>query len=57
VQGLSFLSFLLHRKGLSRGWLWLAVFALFLPPAAFLLLVLGIMDVGTRMRERLEEGS
>lgn len=54
VQGLAFLSFLLHRKGKSRGWLWLAVLALFLPPAAFLLLVLGILDVGTRWRERLE---
>ena len=55
VQGLAFLSFLLHRKGKSRGWLWLAVLALFLPPAAFLLLVLGILDVGTRWRERLGE--
>ncbi len=54
VQGLAFLSFLLHRKGRSRGWLWFAVLALFLPPAAFLLLVLGILDVGTRWRERLE---
>jgi uncharacterized protein YybS (DUF2232 family) len=54
VQGLSFLSFLLHRKGMSRGWLWFAVLALFIPPAAFLLLVLGILDVGTRWRERLE---
>lgn len=55
VQGLSFLAFLLHRKGKSRAWLGLSVLALFLPPAAFLLLILGILDVGTRWRERMEE--
>jgi uncharacterized protein YybS (DUF2232 family) len=55
VQGLSFLAFLLRRKGKGQGWLWLAVLALFIPPAAFLLLVLGILDVGTRWRERMEE--
>lgn len=55
VQGFSFLAFLLHRKGKSRGWLWLALFALFITPAAILLLLLGILDVGTRLREWMEE--
>jgi uncharacterized protein YybS (DUF2232 family) len=55
VQGLAFIAFLLHRRGRSRGWLWLAGFALFIPPAALLILVLGILDVGTRWRERMDQ--
>lgn len=55
VQGLSFLAFLLRSKGKSQGWLWPSVLALFFPPVAFLLLVLGILDVGTRWRERMEK--
>ena len=49
VQGLSFLAFLLRPQGKGPGMAVAGGFRFVLPPAAFLLLVLGIMDVGTRM--------
>ncbi|MBA4602883.1 DUF2232 domain-containing protein [Thermoactinomyces mirandus] len=54
IQGLAFLDFLLKQKKKSRMWLALAVLMAWLPPISFIILLLGVVDVGTSLRIKLQ---
>ncbi|MGA8942284.1 MAG: DUF2232 domain-containing protein [Thermoactinomyces sp.] len=53
IQGLAFLAFLLKQKRKSRRWLVLAVLLAWFPPVSFVVLLMGIVDVGTSLRTRI----
>lgn len=54
VQGLAFITWLLERSGKSKGWLVLVVFlTLLIPVAGMVVHLIGIVDCGTRIRNRI----
>ncbi|GGE05925.1 membrane protein [Marinithermofilum abyssi] len=56
VQGFSFAAFLLHRSGRGKGWMTVVVLGtLLFPPAALIIHVMGLIDTGTPLRDRLEK--
>lgn len=55
IQGLAFLAFLLKQKQKSRKWLVLVVLLAWLPPVSFVILLMGIVDVGTSLRLKIQK--
>lgn len=55
IQGLAFLAFLLKQKQKSRKWLVLVVLLAWLPPVSFIILLMGIVDVGTSLRLKMQK--
>ncbi len=54
IQAFSFLSFLLHRYQKSNAWL-ILVFLLSMTPLSMILQLLGMLDAGTGLRERIAQ--
>ncbi len=55
IQGLAFLAFLLKQRQKSRMWLAFAVLLAWLPPISFIILLMGIVDVGTSLRIKMQK--
>jgi uncharacterized protein YybS (DUF2232 family) len=52
IQGLGFIAHIIRRRGLSRGLLVVAVILFLIPPFSYILLLIGILDVGFSLRNR-----
>ncbi|SDX28654.1 Uncharacterized conserved protein YybS, DUF2232 family [Marininema mesophilum] len=55
IQGWSFISYILHTRGKSKKWMILVVvISLMIPPATVVLHLLGVLDTGTQIRQRIK---
>ncbi|TCS95504.1 DUF2232 domain-containing protein [Hazenella coriacea] len=52
IQGISFIAFLLHHKSKSKAWITLPILLTF-SPLNIIILFMGILDSGLRLRERM----
>lgn len=52
VQALSFIAYWIHRRNRSKGILILAVILFLIPPFSYILLLIGVLDVGFNLRNR-----
>lgn len=56
IQGFSFIFYYAHRKNMSKALpVWSIIFALLLPPLLNLVRLLGIIDLGFRLRDRISQ--
>ncbi|ERI04849.1 hypothetical protein HMPREF0083_05927 [Aneurinibacillus aneurinilyticus ATCC 12856] len=52
VQALGFVAYWIHKRNVSKGLLILAVILFLIPPFTYILLLIGVLDVGFNLRNR-----
>ncbi|AMA71472.1 DUF2232 domain-containing protein [Aneurinibacillus thermoaerophilus] len=52
VQGLGFIAYWIHQRNASKGLLFIAVILFLIPPFTYILLLIGVLDVGFNLRNR-----